>query len=703
LLRSPLSRIDPVPPPNFGESETTTMASGILIVEDERIVAKDIQQMVSGLGYPVVGIAASGEGAVQKANMLRPALILMDIWLPGAIDGIRAADEIRQILDVPVIYLTALSDTETVRRAASTEPFGYILKPVKEIELRCAIQVALHKHRAETLLRERERLLATTLGSIGDGVITTDADESVMFLNRVAERLTGWQSIEARGRKLSQVLHLRTEATGELAADPMREALLSGETTCPRTETTLSHRRSGSIIPIDQCAAPIKNDWGRVLGGVMVVRDISEKKKAAAERERLLRCEQNARAEAEAANRLKDEFLATVSHELRTPLSAIMGWLRMLAAGTLDAAASSRALETISRCAVQQAHLVEDLLDVSRIETRSLQLDIQPVELVSIVDTVIEALRPAAELKALHWRKTLDPEAGPVGGDPTRLQQIASNLVSNAVKFTPAGGSIEVRLERAGSLARLVVTDSGPGIAPDFLPHVFDRFRKADASSTQQVGGLGLGLAIVRQLVELQGGTVAAESEGVGRGATFTVSFPIMAVQQERRQRPPSSPGTISVDRRIGPAPRQLSGVSVLLVDDDAGMRELLKAIFTPAGADVRAAACSTEALDMLAEIQPNVIICDIGMPKEDGYFLIQKIRRLSDAQGGRIPAIALTAYGRPEDRRQCLLAGFQAYLAKPAGPEELVALVADLAGRTPVPSDSESRSVIDSDQPESC
>ena len=320
--------------------------------------------------------------------------------------------------------------------------------------------------------------------------------------------------------------------------------------------------------------------------------------------------------------------------------------------------------------------------------TRSLQLDIQPVELVSIVDTVIEDLRPAGELKALHWRKTLDPDAGPVAGDPRRLQQIASNLVSNAVKFTPAGGSIEVRLERAGSLARLVVTDSGPGIAPDFLPHVFDRFRQADASSTRQAGGLGLGLAIVRQLVELHGGTVAAESEGVGRGATFTVSVPIVAVQQERRPRPASSPGTISVDRPIGPAPRQLSGVSVLLVDDDAEMRELLTAIFTLAGAEVRAAACSTEALDMLARIQPNVIICDIGMPNEDGYFLIQKIRRLSDGQGGRTPAIALTAYGRPEDRRQCLLAGFQAYLAKPAEPEELLALVAGLVGRTFNPSD---------------
>ena len=687
MLCSPLTRIDPAPLPNFVGSDTTTIASGILIVEDERIVAKDIQQMVSGLGYPVVGIAASGEDAVQKANMLRPALILMDIWLPGAIDGIRAADEIRQVLDIPIIYLTALSDAETVRRAASTEPFGYISKPVKEIELRCAIQVALHKHQAETRLRERERLLVTTLRSIGDGVITTDADESVTFLNRVAESLTGWQSFEARGQKLSQVLQLR-EATGELAADPMREALRSGETTCLGTEMTLSHRRSGSIIPIDQCAAPIKNDWGRVLGGVMVIRDISEKKKAAAERERLLRCEQNARAEAEAANRAKDEFLAMVSHELRTPLGAIMGWLRMLAAGALDAAASSRALETISRCARQQAHLVEDLLDVSRIETRSLQLDIQPVELVSIVDTVIEDLRPAGELKALHWRKTLDPDAGPVAGDPRRLQQIASNLVSNAVKFTPAGGSIEVRLERAGSLARLVVTDSGPGIARDFLPHVFDRFRQADASSTRQAGGLGLGLAIVRQLVELHGGTVAAESEGVGRGATFTVSVPIVAVQQERRQRPRSSPGTISVDRPIGPAPRQLSGVSVLLVDDDAEMRELLTAIFTLAGAEVRAAACSTEALDMLARIQPNVIICDIGMPNEDGYSLIQKIRRKSDGQGGRIPALALTAYGRPEDRRQCLLAGFQAYLAKPAEPEELLALVAGLAGRTFIPSD---------------
>jgi PAS domain S-box-containing protein len=386
--------------------------------------------------------------------------------------------------------------------------------------------------------------------------------------------------------------------------------------------------------------------------------------------------------EAQQANRTKDEFLATVSHELRTPLTAVLGWARILRSGGIDDATAKRALETIERNARSQAQLVEDLLDVSRIITGKLRLDVQRVEPKSVIDLSIEAIRPAAEAKGVRLQVVLDPMAGPISGDPDRLQQVVWNLLSNAVKFTPRDGRVQVRLERVRSHVEIAVSDTGAGIEPEFLPFVFERFRQADGTSTRQYGGLGLGLAIVRHLVELHGGQVHAASLGRNQGSTFTVELPLMAVQAESSGQVhaslPAAENLAAFD-----IDRILDGLRVLVVDDEADARELIKTILEQRGAEVTSVPSALEGLEALPRFQPDVIISDIEMPNEDGYALIKKIRELDPKEGGRTPAAALTAYARTEDRMRALLAGFQIHMPKPIEPAELIAVVANLAGRT--------------------
>jgi PAS domain S-box-containing protein len=393
--------------------------------------------------------------------------------------------------------------------------------------------------------------------------------------------------------------------------------------------------------------------------------------------------------EAQEANRTKDEFLATVSHELRTPLTAVLGWARILRAGGIDDATSLRALETIERNAKSQAQLVEDLLDVSRIITGKLRLDMKPVELKSVIDLAIEAIRPAAEAKGIHLQVVLDPMAGPISGDPDRLQQVVWNLLSNAVKFTPRDGRAQIRLERVDSHVEITVSDTGLGIRQEFLPFVFERFRQADGTSTRAYGGLGLGLAIVRHLVELHGGQVRAASAGENQGASFTVELPLMAAPTEddaHEGRGAQSAAEVAEQQEqtyVKPdIPQVLDGLQVLVVDDDPDARELISTILEQRGARVTTVPSATEALDSMARLRPDVIISDIEMPYEDGYTLIKKIRQLDPRYGGRTPAAALTAYARTEDRMRALLAGFQIHLPKPVEPAELVAVVANLAER---------------------
>ncbi|HEX8131758.1 MAG TPA: ATP-binding protein [Pyrinomonadaceae bacterium] len=406
---------------------------------------------------------------------------------------------------------------------------------------------------------------------------------------------------------------------------------------------------------------------------------INELKRSEEEREQILLREQAARSEAEAANRIKDQFLATLSHELRTPLTAIIGWAGLLRSKDFDPELQSQALETVERNARTQAQLIDDLLDVSRIVSGKLLLDVTEVELDKVVTNAINVVRPAADAKGISITYEKEPKRNFIKGDAARLQQIVWNLLSNAVKFTPEGGSVRICLERAGSHIKLSISDTGKGIAADFLPHVFDRFRQADSKTTRNYGGLGLGLAIVRHLVELHGGTVSAESHGEGQGATFSTIFPLLAVSMEAQNAEP----TDSRDAKALNSRSELEGLRVLVVDDEPDTRQVISAVISKSGAEVKTCASVLEALETLKLWKPDILMSDIGMPGEDGYSLIRKVRSLSVESGGLIPAAALTAYARDDDRERALAAGFQMHVAKPIGSRELIDVIAGLAGRT--------------------
>lgn len=391
-----------------------------------------------------------------------------------------------------------------------------------------------------------------------------------------------------------------------------------------------------------------------------------------------------ARQGAETANRAKDEFLATLSHELRTPLNAVLGWSRMLDDSRLGDEDRTRAIEAIQRNAQLQAQLVEDILDVSRIISGKLKLDVRPTDLAAVVEAAVESVLPAAQAKGIRLQRVLDSGSSLISGDPDRLQQVVWNLLSNAIKFTPKGGRVQIRLERVNSHVEIIATDTGIGISPQVLPYVFDRFRQADSTSTRQHGGLGLGLAIVRHLIEMHGGTVDAESAGEDQGSTFTVRLPLIALRSvdmlpEKSQEREHPTG----DREVpfDPAPK-LEGLHVLIVDDEADGLRLVTTVLETCGAKVTAVNSAAAALSALQELRPDVLISDLGMPGEDGYSLIKKVRALPAAQGGRTPAAALTAYARLEDRMRVLRSGFQTHLPKPVEPAELVTVVASLSGR---------------------
>ena len=397
---------------------------------------------------------------------------------------------------------------------------------------------------------------------------------------------------------------------------------------------------------------------------------------ADAEKKQLLENERIARNEAERASQLKDEFLATLSHELRTPLNAILGWSQLILSGNMKQEDIHRGLETIERNARAQNKLIEDLLEMSSIISGKVRLDMQRLDLANLVDAAIESVKPTAQAKGIILKKTIDRRVSPISGDSNRLQQIFWNLLSNAIKFTPKGGRIEIVVEQVGSYLEIGIHDSGLGISPDFMPYVFDRFRQADASLTRQYGGLGLGLAIVKQLVELHGGTVRAESAGAGKGASFMVSLPlaiandIVKNESSAPKRDPSDSGNLS-----------LSGINVLVVDDELDARELIKRILTHCRARVTTAASAMEGLQCLSLDKPDLLISDIGMPDKNGYQFIREVRNLPAESGGKTPAIALTAFARPEDHLSAMNAGYQAHLTKPVESRELITEIAKLLG----------------------
>ena len=440
-------------------------------------------------------------------------------------------------------------------------------------------------------------------------------------------------------------------------------------------------RKDGSRLWANVIITALRDKDGTLRGFGKVTRDLTERKKAEEQRLQLAR-EQVARAEAEAASRSKDEFLATISHELRTPLNAILGWSRMIRGLKLDENKFDRGLSTIERNAKLQSQLIDDLLDVSRIISGKLRLTVIPVELPQIIEAAIDSIRPAAEARGIRLQVTLDTNSGLVSGDPDRLQQVVWNLLSNAVKFTDKGGRVQVRLERINSHIEITVSDTGRGISPAFLPYVFDRFRQADSSITRMQGGLGLGLAIVRHLIELHGGSVKAYSPGEGQGSTFSLQLPVLIVHGSGRLAVNAEEANVANAEQqldFGSFP-SLEGLMILVVDDESDARELMTIILEERNARVTTVASAAEAYETLEWLKPDLIISDIGMPGEDGYSLIRNVRlkEAREKQGWK-PAIALTAHARVEDRLRALSAGFQAHVAKPVEPAELVAVIASL------------------------
>lgn len=410
----------------------------------------------------------------------------------------------------------------------------------------------------------------------------------------------------------------------------------------------------------------VTNNEVAALGEALILAD--------AEKRQLLENERLARSEAERASQLKDEFLATLSHELRTPLNAILGWAQLILSGNMKKEDIHRGLETIERNARAQNKLIEDLLEMSSIISGKVRLDMQPLDATALVEAAVESVNPTVQAKGIILQKKIDRRIGPVSGDFNRLQQIFWNLLSNAIKFTPKGGKIEVVVEQIGSYLEARINDSGLGISPDFMPYVFDRFRQADASLTRQYGGLGLGLAIVKQLVELHGGTVRAESAGMGKGASFIVNLPLATVGDKLKNEPaPLTRDSFEGDNSA------LSGVKVLVIDDELDARELIKKILTHYQATVTTAGTAAQGLMLLQTDKPDVIISDIGMPEKNGYQFIRDVRNLSGENGGEIPAIALTAFARPEDKISAIKGGYQGHLTKPVEPRELIAAIKEL------------------------
>ena len=404
-------------------------------------------------------------------------------------------------------------------------------------------------------------------------------------------------------------------------------------------------------------------------------RDLAHRAAIAIQNARLFGEAERARSEAEAANRLKDDFLATLSHELRTPMNAVLGWAELLAAGSLDDERTAHAVRVIQRNALAQAQMIEDLLDVARITTGKLRLDVRSVTLPTVIEAVVESLQPAADARDISVESTLDPHAGAVAGDAQRLQQVVWNIVSNAIKFTPPGGRVSIQLLGGPSHVEVVVSDTGRGIAPDVLPYIFDRFRQGDSSSTRTHGGLGIGLALVKHLVELHGGTVEARSKGIGHGATFVVTLPIARQAAARHASPMHRDGALAHPNV------SLAGVRALVVEDDADGCQLLREMLVTRGVEVRTAASVAEAFEILKSWRPTVVLSDIEMPGEDGYALIRRLRSLPPDEGGTIPAMAVTAYGRMEDRVRIMSAGYQMHAVKPLEPAEVIAMVASLSG----------------------
>jgi hypothetical protein len=694
----------------------------ILLVDDhpENLIA--LEAILDKLGQNLVK-ANSGEEALRCLLQQDFAAILLDVQMPG-MDGFETATLIRQrerSRNTPIIFLTAFSTNDTlVFKGYALGAVDYLLKPIDPVILtsKVSVFVDLFKKTMEVQqqaaqlaainaeLRQSEQRFRSLSACSPIGIFLTDTTGRCTYTNPICEEICRFKIEEGWEEGWARIIHPEE-----------RDRVLADWFSCIRQEQTYSeefriYTPDRAVCWVHVRTSPLLLEQKQLLGYVGTVEDITERKQGEAVRDQMIR-EQAARAEAETANRMKDEFLAIISHELRTPLNSILGWSQLLLTRKFDAAATTRALETIQRNAKSQTQLIEDILDVSKIVRGKLRLLIQPLKLVELIETVVDTVRPLAEAKAIQLETKLAPEAQMVSGDSERLRQIIWNLLSNAIKFTPQGGRVEVRLSAVNSSSLMVngfeqstikksaqiqVIDTGIGISPDFLPYVFDRFRQADSSSTRSFGGLGLGLTIVRCLVDLHGGKIYAESAGEGQGSTFTLKLPLLEESrgaggaggargaggaQEHRSREAIPPITSSPHCPITPSPLipqpSLDGVQVLVVEDNDDTRDFIKIVLEQFKAKVTAVASVSEAMQCLEQSSPDVLVSDIGLPGEDGYQLIHRLRDLEQQRGGKIPAIALTAYARLEDQMQALSAGFQMHIAKPFEPAQLVKVIAQL------------------------
>ncbi|MDC3962114.1 response regulator [Polyangium jinanense] len=695
----------------------------ILIVDDMPINLAVLVDHLESAGHQAL-VAQDAEDALKRARLMKPDLILLDVVMPG-IDGfetcrrLKAAEGTR---DIPVIFMTCLGEAANKLEGFEAGGVDYITKPFEIDEVLARIRTHLslreaqkeleaknaqlqHAHQElEQRVRERTAELATSNAALkAENAERRRAEdalrESQHLLQAIADNSTAVlyvKDLEGRylmvNRRFKELFHVTEQSLlgktdYDLFTTEYADAFRAFDLRVAAAGKVLEREE---IVPQDDgvhtyisIKCPLFDESGRTYAVCGISTDISERTRTAAERERLLSREQAARAELERTGRLKDEFLALLSHELRTPLTAILGWSQLLLTRGPSDEIQRRGLGTIERNARTQAKLIDDLLDMSRIISGRLSLEMEVVDLAEMLETMLVSAEPAAKTKGIRLELNIASAGELVMGDPNRLQQIVWNLLSNSMKFTPQGGQVKVSLRREGSYAHLAVSDTGIGIDPNFLPYVFEQFRQEDASTTREHGGLGLGLSIVQHLVELHGGTVEAQSAGKDQGASFTVRLPLEAKHAEVLvgERPLSMPQRRPLSHRGGEL-LNLTGVRVLVVDDEPDTRELLLRILVECHAEVRTAGSVVEALAELIRDQPTVLVSDIGMPQEGGYELIQKVRQLPRERGGSVPALALTAFARAEDRARALLAGYQMHLAKPVKPSELVAHVASLAGR---------------------
>ncbi len=634
----------------------------ILVVNDHEATRYLLGRMLRAAGF-VVEEAPSAEDGFERIAQRLPDLVLLDVNLPD-MSGTEMLRRLRvnpQTIMVPVVHVSATYvGSHDIGAALDSGADGYLTLPVDAVELIATVRAVLRARHAEEAAHQFARQWQKTFDAISDGVCLLDRSGYVQRCNRAFCELVQQPFAGVIG---AHHVGLIAGAFGE-GALPVRDLALLQQSAEVQTE------HDGRWYRV--AADPVFDDHAVLTGAVVLVSDITQRKRV----EEAMR---RSNEELLQANRIKDEFLATLSHELRTPLNAIVGWTRLLRTGRLDERTGARALETIDRNATLQAKLVEDLLDVSRIITGKLRLRIANVDPISVMEAAINSVRPAADAKAIRVEADLDSSAGLIAADGDRLQQVMWNLLSNAIKFTPAGGHVRVTLRRGPGGLTIRVEDNGAGIEAGFLPYVFDRFRQADSSTTRNHGGLGLGLAIVRHLIELHGGTVHAESKGEGLGATFALTLPWSARGERGRTTLPSLPAT-AMPPEAPSSPPLLGGVHLLIVDDEPDARELLAAAFTQMGARVQVVASADDALAAIDRERPHVLISDIGMPGKDGYALLSRLRA-REGDGARLPAVALTAYATAEDVKRAVAAGYDLHVAKPVDAATLARTLIELVG----------------------